>query len=299
MSAAKMGKKWADVDEDEEDDVTQGVGMGKTGNSFETAPDKDGIKTVIEYTERGGQTYKVTKRVKVTKVKTWTNASIAARKSMKKFGLALTNDPKNEAMLIVREQENVPIEVAKKAAVTLATKDDAEERFFEESIAITEGLFKEKKAWTATRTGMGEGEQVGVAPATAEPAAGASAPSPAAAEPAAGANAPSRYVPPSLRGVAGKGGGKDAASQQQQQEASLRITNLSEDVKEGDLQDLFGQCGRLQRVYLAKDMTTFQSKGFAFITYYNREDAQKAINKLNGHGYDNLILQVQWAKPKV
>jgi translation initiation factor 3 subunit G len=296
MSAAKMGKKWADVDEDEEDDVAQGVGMGKTGNSFETAPDKDGIKTVIEYTERGGQTYKVTKRVKVTKVKTWSNQSISERKSMKKFGLAASNDPKSEAMLIVKSEENVPIEVAKKAAVTLATKDDAEERFFEESIAITEGLFKEKKAWTASRPALGEGEQVGVAPAED---AKKPADAPAAAEATAGANAPNRYVPPSLRGQTGKGGGKDAASQQQQQEASLRITNLSEDVKEGDLQDLFGQCGRLQRVYLAKDMTTFQSKGFAFITYYNREDAQKAINKLNGHGYDNLILQVQWAKPKV
>merc|ERR1712018_529878 len=131
----------------------------------------------------------------------------------------------------------------------------------------------------------GEGEQVGVAPVedSKKPA-----DAPAAAEAATGANAPNRYVPPSLRGQTGKGGGKDAASQQQQQEASLRITNLSEDVKEGDLQDLFGQCGRLQRVYLAKDMTTFQSKGFAFITYYNREDAQKAINKLNCHGYDNL-----------
>ena len=51
-------------------------------------------------------------------------------------------------------------------------------------------------------------------------------------------------------------------------------------------------------MYLAKDMNTFLSKGFAFITYYNRGDAQKAIDKLNGHGYDNLIMQVMWAKPK-
>lgn len=49
-----------------------------------------------------------------------------------------------------------------------------------------------------------------------------------------------------------------------------KVFNLSDDVKEGDLQDLFGQCGRLQRVFLAKDMNTFQSKGFAFITYYSR-----------------------------
>merc|ERR1719450_671531 len=123
-------------------------------------------------------------------------------------------------------------------------------------------------------------------------------------EEAPAAGAPGKYVPPSLRGKGeggdGKGKGKGKGGDYGGQvEASLRVFNLSDDVKEGDVQDLFGQCGRLQRVFLAKDMTTFQSKGFAFITYYNREDAQRAIDKLNGHGYDNLILQVNWAKPRV
>merc|ERR1712205_263424 len=109
---------------------------------------------------------------------------------------------------------------------------------------------------------------------------------------AAPAAAGTKYLPPSLRtGAGGKAGGKGDMSGQ---EASLRITNLSEDAREGDLQELFGQFGRLQRVFLAKDMNTHMSKGFAFVTYYSREDGQKAMNKLNGHGYDNLILQVQW-----
>ena len=29
-----------------------------------------------------------------------------------------------------------------------------------------------------------------------------------------------------------------------------------------------------------------------------REDANKAIQRLNGHGYDNLILHVEWAQPR-
>merc|ERR1712226_998328 len=116
-----------------------------------------------------------------------------------------------------------------------------------------------------------------------------------------GAPAKAAYVPPSLRGLQGDGKdgkGKGKAGMDQNQEASLRVTNLSEDCREGDLQDLFGQFGRLQRVYLAKDQETYQSRGFAFITYYTKEDAQRAINKLHGHGYDNLILSVQFAKPK-
>merc|ERR1712226_783608 len=109
-------------------------------------------------------------------------------------------------------------------------------------------------------------------------------------------NKPAAYVPPSLR--QGKGDGKGKDDYAQQQDCSLRVTNLSEDCREGDLQDLFGQFGALQRVFLAKDMETYQSKGFAFVTYYTRKDAQRAIDKLHGHGYDNLILSVQFAKPK-
>ena len=40
----------------------------------------------------------------------------------------------------------------------------------------------------------------------------------------------------------------------------------------------------------------FPSQGFAFISYQIREDAQKAIENLNGYGYDHLILKVEWAK---
>jgi hypothetical protein len=35
----------------------------------------------------------------------------------------------------------------------------------------------------------------------------------------------------------------------------------------------------------------------AFVNYYRKEDAAKAIATLNGFGYDHLILSVEWAKP--
>merc|ERR1719174_24138 len=79
---------------------------------------------------------------------------------------------------------------------------------------------------------------------------------------------------------------------------TLRVTNLSEDVREGDLGELFGQFGRTQRIFLAKNPETKVSKGFAFITYHNKGDAEMAIKRLNGHGYDNLVLRVEWAKPQ-
>lgn len=287
MSTSRLGRKWADVDEeDEEVDDLQAPGSRR----FETPADENGIKKVMEYTERNGKTYKITKTVKQTTVQRWTNQEMVARRSMAKFGKAATSDPATEASHCIRSEEDINIEVCKKQLAQVQTANDAEDKFLEEAIKNCESLFKQKKVWTdVNRDKQTERDATEKKEEAAAPAADAAA---AAAPAAAG----TKYLPPSLRTGAGKGGGKGDISGQQ--EASLRITNLSEDAREGDLQELFGQFGRLQRVFLAKDMNTHMSKGFAFVTYYAREDAQKAIDKLHGHGYDNLILQVQWAKPR-
>lgn len=96
--------------------------------------------------------------------------------------------------------------------------------------------------------------------------------------------------------------------------ATIRVTNLSEDTTESDLQELFRPFGHIHRIFLAKDKVTGQSKviskeqlkisncfgfffqGYAFINYSKREDAAKAILNLSGYGYDHLILNVEWAK---
>lgn len=57
--------------------------------------------------------------------------------------------------------------------------------------------------------------------------------------------------------------------------------------------DLFGTVGRINRAYLAKDKETQSSKGFAFITYSNKNEALNAINMFNRRGYDNLLLNVR------
>lgn len=290
MSASRLGKNWADVDEEDEDEITDSPAGKAKAARFETPVDAEGIKTVIEYKERDGKTYKVTKRVRMTTVTKWSNQEMNARKSMEKFGKAKTNDAATEASHVVRSEEEVNIEVCRRQ-VQLSESENAEDKFLAEALKNCENLFKEKKVWTDINRDKQLNREEDVPAKPAEGAAAKPGEGGAAETPATG---PNKYVPPSLRTT--KGGGK--GDLQSQQEASLRITNLSEDVREGDLQDLFGQFGWLQRVYLAKDMNTHLSKGFAFVTYYNREDAQKAIDKLNGHGYDNLILQVQWAKPR-
>jgi translation initiation factor 3 subunit G len=82
-------------------------------------------------------------------------------------------------------------------------------------------------------------------------------------------------------------------------EATVRVTNLPEETQEQDLRDLFTPFGPVSRVFLAKDKTNNTSKGFAFITFNEKKDAQKAIECVSGFGYDHLILKVEWAnKPQ-
>jgi len=292
MSAARLGQNWADVDEEDEDDIVDDGASKFKGRCFETAADENGIKTVVEYKERDGKTYKVTKRVKQTTVVKWSNPEMGQRKNMPKFGKVRQASPQEEAQHMVKSVEDVNIEVCRKA-VQLSQATDAEDKFYEEALKACESMFKEKKTWSALNSENQTAKDADTAPAAPV----VSAEMASLQKP----GGPAKYVPPSVAraaasGKGGKGDGKGGKGGDE--EASLRITNLSEDVKEGDLQDLFSQFGRLQRVYLAKDMVTFLSKGFAFITYYTRQDAQKAIDKLNGRGYDNLIIGVMWAKPK-
>ena len=118
-----------------------------------------------------------------------------------------------------------------------------------------------------------------------------------------------KYVPPSARaGAKGAGSGMgglaamanrlgDKPVQDNRDQNTIRVTNISEDTSEADLQELFQPFGRISRVYLAKDKETMQSRGFAFVSFVHREDAAKAMDKLQGYGYDHLILKLEWARP--
>lgn len=113
-----------------------------------------------------------------------------------------------------------------------------------------------------------------------------------------------KYVPPSMRGGAGGGGAGmhtgSLASMSVEDDKDLktiRVSNLSEDTKEADLQDLFQPFGSIFRIYLAKDKETMTSRGFAFVSFNRRDDAERAMAALNGYGYDHLILRLEWAKP--
>ncbi|KAI4181805.1 MAG: hypothetical protein L6R41_006390, partial [Letrouitia leprolyta] len=64
---------------------------------------------------------------------------------------------------------------------------------------------------------------------------------------------------------------------------------VSEFAEENDLRDIFERFGRVTRVFLAKDRETGRAKGFAFISFADRNDAAKACDKLDGCECPNLV----------
>merc|ERR1712062_620879 len=213
--------------------------------------------------------------IRQTKITTWTNQQIINRKEMRKFGKPAQNDAAAEKMLVIRSEEEIPIEVSKQKKFNVTVKDEDEDRFHEESIKIAASMNTKKKSWTEGRKRDDAGPEP---PLTTQP------PDPVPAQD--GKDGPGKYLPPSIRlqqnqqNADGKGPGK-GPGKFDGQENSLRISNLSEDVRQGDLEDLFSSVGRIARTFLAKD-DNGASRGFAFITYYTRDDALKAIAKLNG-----------------
>src|ERR1700716_266187 len=78
----------------------------------------------------------------------------------------------------------------------------------------------------------------------------------------------------------------------------LYVGNLSFNTTETDLQDLFAQAGPVQEVTLMQDKFTGKSRGFAFVTMTNEQDAQKAITDFNGKTVEGRALTVNEARPR-
>lgn len=77
---------------------------------------------------------------------------------------------------------------------------------------------------------------------------------------------------------------------------TIRVTNLPGEMQDGDIKDLFGPCGRISRIFLARDRYTGTSRGYAFVSFDKFEHAEMAVKTFNGFGYANLILKVELAR---
>merc|ERR1712142_1367904 len=60
----------------------------------------------------------------------------------------------------------------------------------------------------------------------------------------------------------------------------------------GDLQPLFEKYGDVGDVYIPLERGSGRSRGFAFVRYYDKRDAEDAMDALNGRTYDGRDLRI-------
>ena len=80
--------------------------------------------------------------------------------------------------------------------------------------------------------------------------------------------------------------------------SKLYVGNLPFASTAQDLEALFGQVGTVSVVEIIFDKFTGRSRGFAFVTMANGDEAQKAVEKFHGHEIEGRALSVNIARPR-
>jgi RNA recognition motif-containing protein len=78
----------------------------------------------------------------------------------------------------------------------------------------------------------------------------------------------------------------------------LYVGNLSYEVTDGDLEQLFAAHGTVESAQVIMDRDTGRSKGFGFVEMKTDQEAQAAIAALNGQESGGRSLTVNEARPR-
>jgi RNA recognition motif-containing protein len=79
---------------------------------------------------------------------------------------------------------------------------------------------------------------------------------------------------------------------------NIYVGNLSAKTTEQELHEAFEKFGEVDSAKIIKDNFTGKSRGFGFVVMPNQEQAQAAIEGLNGKEFEGSTLTVNEAKPR-
>ncbi len=80
---------------------------------------------------------------------------------------------------------------------------------------------------------------------------------------------------------------------------NIYVGNLDFKLTEDELRQAFAAYGQVDNVTILKDRDTGSPRGFGFVEMANDEEAEKAINGMNGAQLGSRNLSVNEARPKV
>ncbi|MEX0622039.1 MAG: RNA-binding protein [Candidatus Woykebacteria bacterium] len=78
----------------------------------------------------------------------------------------------------------------------------------------------------------------------------------------------------------------------------LFVGSLAYEVTQDQLEELFSSVGAVESVNLITDKFSGNSKGFGFVEMASDEDAQKAVEQLNGKELSGRTIVVNEARPR-
>ena len=78
----------------------------------------------------------------------------------------------------------------------------------------------------------------------------------------------------------------------------IYVGNVSYNTTEDSLNTLFSSFGDVDSVKLITDRETGRAKGFGFIAMPNDDQANKAIEELNGKEFEGRTLRINEARPR-
>jgi len=78
----------------------------------------------------------------------------------------------------------------------------------------------------------------------------------------------------------------------------LFVGNLSYNLDEANLEELFAESGKVVSVAIPTDRDSGRKRGFAFVEMGSQAEAEAAIASLNGKDVDGRQIVVNASKPK-
>jgi RNA recognition motif-containing protein len=79
---------------------------------------------------------------------------------------------------------------------------------------------------------------------------------------------------------------------------SVYIGNLSYEISQEDLSEVFSEYGTVKRIHIPTDRETGRVRGFAFVEMESEADEDKAIQALDGAEWMARNLKVNKARPR-